>query len=74
MNKTMLKDMLTVAGLAPVSTTADAARVLKVSVRLLNSEKNAGRLRYLERNAISFDSIVDWLYAHPHFQTKLTRR
>lgn len=74
MNKTMLRNMLTAAGLPQVSTTAGAARVLNVSARLLNKAKNAGQLRYLERNAISFDSIVDWLYANPHFQTKLTRR
>lgn len=74
MNKSALRGLLIAAGFPAVVTTADAARLLNLSARTLNKAKNAGALRYLERNAISFDSIVDWLYAHPHFQTKLTRR
>ena len=74
MNKSALRGLLAAAGFPAVATTADAARLLNLSARTLNKAKNSGALRYIERNTITFDAIVDWLYANPHFQTKLNRR
>ena len=72
--KTAIKDMLTGKSFPAVVTTQQAAELLNISPRTLNKQKNEGSLRYMERNAISLDAIVDWLYANPHFQTKLNRR
>lgn len=72
--KTAIKDMLTGKSFPTVVTTQQAAELLNISPRTLNKQKNEGSLRYMERNAISLDAIVDWLYANPHFQTKLNRR
>lgn len=73
-SKNAIRDILTAKSFPAVVTTKQASELLNISTRTLNNEKNKGCLKYIERNTISIDAITDWLYAHPHFQTKLNRR
>lgn len=74
MNKTKIRELLEQAGIAGVVTTRCLAEKLGISVRTVNSVKNKGQLRQIDRNTFDLDSIVEWLYAHPRYIARLCEK
>ena len=74
MNKTRIREFLEQSGIAGVVTTRQLAEKLNISVRTVNSAKNKGWLRQIDRNTFDIDSIVDWLFNHPRYITGIYHR
>ena len=71
MTKTFIRNALQTAGIYGVVTTRRLADVLRISVRTIGAAKNRGELRQIDRNTFELESIVEWLYAHPRYFTKI---
>ena len=70
-NKVNIRKMLVDSGVDVVVTTRGLADALGLSVRTITGAKNAGQLKQLDRNCYELESIVDWLYAHPRYLTRV---
>ena len=69
--KVYIKSALTEAGISGVVATKRIADALHLSVRTINNAKNRGHLKAADRNAFDVDAIVEWLYAHPRYLTRI---
>lgn len=71
MNKTAIRTLLAGLGISGVVSSKRLADALKISIRTINAEKLKGHVRQIDRNTYDLESIVEWLYSHPRYMTRI---
>ena len=71
MNKTAIRTLLAGLGISGVVSSKRLADALKISIRTINAEKLRGHVRQIDRNTYDLESIVEWLYSHPRYMTRI---
>lgn len=73
MNKKEIKEILLPYFTAGVITEKHLAEALKYERRVINTNKNKGLLRQVDRGTYAIDDVVNWLFAAPRYLRRMSR-
>ena len=71
MNKSAIKELIAPCFTAGVASVQEVCGFLKYNRHTLNSEKNKGKLKQIDRGVFAIDDVVNWLFANPRYLSRV---